>query len=317
MPPNTQRRCADHDEATMTEPLKAAVLRDRKIVAVGGTDRDKFLQGLTTNDIRRLAPDRALYTGFLTGQGKLLCDALAFQDEDRILIDVAATFVEDFVKRLNAFKLRAAVGIAETAPALAVAAVWGTGATARLELDSAEGAVGNSAVAEAQYAFVDPRIAALGARLAYSADFPIEAELARLGFAIVTPADYAAHRLALGIADTTEIGGEVCYPLEANFEMLHGVDFKKGCYIGQELTARMKLKGELRKRILPVSGSAPLPTAGTPVTADGTVLGPLIAASGAQGLALLRLDRLADAKDDSIRAQDVPLSIHWPNWLPR
>jgi folate-binding Fe-S cluster repair protein YgfZ len=117
-----------------------------------------------TNDIRRLAPDRALYTGFLTGQGKLLCDAFVMQDGDRILIDIATTFVEDFVKRLTAFRLREAVGIGETAPALAVAAVWGTGATARLELDSAEGAMGNSALAEAQYSFVDPRIAALGAR---------------------------------------------------------------------------------------------------------------------------------------------------------
>ncbi len=301
----------------MTESIKAVVLPDRKIVAISGTDRVKFLQGLMTNDIRRLAPDRALYTGFLTGQGKLLYDAIVMQDGDRILIDIATTFVEDFVKRLSAFKLREAVEIGETAPALAVAAVWGTGATARLELDSAEGAVGDGPLAEVQRAFVDPRIAALGARLVYSADFPIEAKLARIGFASVTPADYAEHRLALGIGDTAEIGGEVCYPLEVNFEMLHGVDFKKGCYVGQELTARMKLKSELRKRILPVSGSAPLPSAGTPVTADGTALGPLIAASGTRGLALLRLDRLACAKEDAVRAQDVQLSIHWPSWLPR
>jgi tRNA-modifying protein YgfZ len=301
----------------MTESLKAVVLPDRKILAVSGTDRAKFLQGLMTNDIRRLAPDRVLYAGFLTGQGKLVCDAFVFQGEDRILIDVAGAHVEDIVKRLIAFKLRAAVEISQTALPLAVAAVWGTGATARVGLDSAEGVAGNGTLAEAQYAFVDPRIAALGARLVYSADFPVEAKLARLGFASVTPADYAVHRLALGIADTAEIGGEVCYPLEANFEMLHGVDFKKGCYVGQEVTARMKLKAELRKRILPVGGSAPLPGAGTQVTADGAALGPLIAASGTRGLALLRLDRLADAKEDSIRAQDVQLTILWPKWLPR
>jgi folate-binding protein YgfZ len=222
----------------MTETLKAVVLPDRRIVAVSGPDRAKFLQGLMTSDIRRLAPDRALYAGFLTGQGKMICDAFVLLDRDRILIDIAAALVEDFVKRLIAFKLRAAVEIRETAPALAVAAMGGTGATARLELDSTEGVVGNSAVAGAQYAFVDPRIAALGARLIYSADLAIEANLARIGFAITTPADYAGHRLALGIADTAEISGEVCYPLEANFEMLHGVDFKKGCYVGQELTAR-------------------------------------------------------------------------------
>ena len=110
----------------MTESLKAAVLLDRTIVAVSGPDRVKFLQGLMTNDIRRLAPDKALYAGFLTGQGKLICDAFVLMDGDRILIDIA--LVEDFVKRLTAFKLRATVEIGETAPALAVTAVWGPGA---------------------------------------------------------------------------------------------------------------------------------------------------------------------------------------------
>jgi len=301
----------------MSETLKAVALPDRTIVAVSGADRARFLQGLMTNDIRRLAPDRALYAGFLTGQGKLKCDAFLLQDGDRILIDIAAALAGDFVKRLTGFKLRAAVEIAETAPALAVAAVWGTGAAARLELGAAEGAVGNGAAAGAQYAFVDPRIAALGARLVHSADLAIEAEFVRLGFTIAKPADYAGHRLALGIADTAEIGNEACYALEANFEMLHGVDFKKGCYVGQELTARMKLRDQLRKRILPVSGPTPLPAAGTPVTAVGTELGRLIAASGTTGLALLRLDRLADAGQNSIRAQEVPLMVHWPDWLPR
>jgi folate-binding protein YgfZ len=301
----------------MTESLKATVLPDRRVVAIGGPDRVKFLQGLLTNDIRRLAPDRALYAGFLTGQGKLLYDAFLIQDEDRVLINIAASLVEDFVKRLSTFKLRAAVEIGGAVPALAVAAAWGPAAAARLGLESVEGVVGNRALAEPYYAFVDPRLATLGVRLVYPADYPIEAELGRLGFAPAADADYAVHRLALGIADTAEIGDEICYPLEANFEMLHGVDFKKGCYVGQEPTARMKLKGELRKRILPVSGATTLPGAGTQVTADGTKLGPLIATSGAQGLALLRLDHLADAKVDAIRAQDVQLSIRWPSWLPR
>jgi folate-binding protein YgfZ len=301
----------------MTDSMKAAVLLDRSVVVIGGPDRVKFLQGMMTNDIRRLAPDRALYAGVLTGQGKLLYDVFLIQDGDRVLIDIATNLVEDFVKRLTAFKLRAAVEIGETAPAFAVAAVWGAAAAARLELDSVEGVAGNSALAEPHYAFVDPRIAALGARLVCPADYPIEAKLGRLGFARATAADYDRHRLALGIADTAEIGGEICYPLEANFETLHGVDFKKGCYVGQELTARMKLKGELRKRILPVIGATALPGAGTQVAAGETKLGPLIATSGAQGLALLRLDHLAEAKEGTIRAQDVQLSIRWPSWLPR
>lgn len=156
----------------MTES-KAVILRDRKIVTVSGTDRVKFLQGLMTNDIRRLAPDRTLYAGFLTGQGKLLCDAFVMQDGGRILIDIAGAHVGDFIRRLNAFKLREAVEIGETAPTLAVAAVWGTGAAARLELDSAEGATGNSALADAHLAFVDPRIAALGRGWFMRRTFPL------------------------------------------------------------------------------------------------------------------------------------------------
>ena len=300
----------------MTQSLQAAVLPDRSLVAVSGPDRIKFLQGLTTNDVRRLAPDRALYAGFLTGQGKLLYDVFLIDDGDRVLIDIAGAQVEHFVKRLTAFKLRTAVEIGKTVPALAVAALWGTAAAARLTLEATEGAVGHRAFAGPHHALVDPRIAALGVRLVYPADAAIEAEFDRLGFASATASDYAVHRLALGIADTPEIAGETCYALEANFEPLHGVDFRKGCYIGQELTARMKLKVGLRKRILPVSGATALPAAGTLVTSDGMKLGPLIATSGAHGLALLRLDYLADAKTDAIRADDVGLSVHWPSWLP-
>jgi folate-binding protein YgfZ len=301
----------------VTASLKAVILPDRNIVVLRGTDRVKFLQGLVTNDIRRLAPNRPLYTGFLTGQGKLQYDCFVMAEDDRILIDIAAGHVENLFKRLTTLKLRALVEFGATTPPLAVAAVWGEGAAARLGLDAEEGAAGKAVPVGARHGFVDPRIAALGVRLVYPADHPMEAELDRHGFAVATASEYAAHRLALGVADTDEIAGEICYPLEANFEMLHGVDFRKGCYVGQELTARMKLKGGLRKRVLPVTGTAPLPGVGTPVTAGGAELGRLIAASGTLGLALLRVDRLADAADGAIHAQGVPLRVHWPNWLPR
>ncbi len=296
----------------MTESLKFVVLRDRCVVAVSGTDRDKFLQGMITNDIRRLAPNRAIYAGFLTGPGKLLVDAHLVQDEDRILIDIAEILVEEFVKRLTNFRLRAKVEIGATD--LAVAGAWGAQAFARLGLDAMEGAARHNALGESDFAYVDPRMMALGARLIHPVGSSFEAKLARLGFSRGDAADYAERRLPLGIADTGEIVGE--YPLEANFEMLHGVDFKKGCYIGQEVTARMKLKGELRKRILPVRGSATLPAVGAPVMVDQTELGTLIAASGEWGLALLRLDRLGSAHDEAIHVQDIKLDIHWPNWLP-
>jgi len=301
----------------MTESLQAALLPDRSVVTIGGADRIKYLQGLSTNDIRRLAPDRALYAGFLTGQGKLLYDVFLIDDGDRVLVDIATALVDDFVKRMTTFKLRSAVEIGMPAPAFAVAALWGTDAVARLKLGGTEGAVGSDAFAAPCYVLVDPRLAALGARLVYPAADDIATEFDRLGFTRAAPSDYAARRLALGVADSAEISGETCYALEANFEQLHGVDFRKGCYVGQELTARMKLKLGLRKRILPVSAATALPAIGTLVTADGTKLGPLIASSGAHGLALLRVDHLAAAKPDAIRADDVPLSVHWPDWLPQ
>jgi folate-binding protein YgfZ len=301
----------------MTGSLKAAFLPDRSVVAITGPDRVKFLQGLVTNDVRRLARGHVLYAGFLTGQGKLLCDLFLIEDEDRILIEIATTQVADFFKRLAAFKLRAAVEFAEVAPSLAVAVVWGADAATRLGFDPKVEAAGKGVLTNALCAFVDPRIAALGVRLIYPASVPVDTEFARHGFSDATPADYAAHRLELGIADATEIGGEICYPLEANFEVLHGVDFKKGCYVGQELTARMKLKGQLRKRILPVTSTAPLPPPGTAVTADGREIGPLIASCGTQGLALLRLDHLEGAQEGAFRAQEAPLQVHWPSWLPR
>ena len=293
----------------MTGSAWAALLPDRSVVSVGGPDRASFLQGLVTNDIGQLAADRALYAGLLTPQGKLLHDFFLIEDGTQILIDVAAAEAAGLVKRLTLYKLRAAVTIAETP--FKVAALWGESAVARLRLDPPEGAA--APVAEAHYAFVDPRLAALGVRLVFSGVAP----LAALGFQGADAGDYAAHRLGVGIADSAEIAGEICYPLEANFETLHGVDFKKGCYVGQEITARMKHKGGLRKRVLPVTGVSALPAPGAAVTAGETELGTLIAAAGANGLALLRLDRLNEADPAAIRAAGTPLSVRWPNWLPR
>jgi folate-binding protein YgfZ len=301
----------------MTEPPNAAVLQDRTVLAFEGADRVKFLQALLTNDVQKLTPDAALYGGFLTGQGKLLSDVFLVEDGERILADVATSRVEELFACFARFKLRSQVTWASAAPALAVAVAWGAGAPARLGLDEAAGAVGEGVVAGAHRGFVDPRIAALGVRLIHPAGFPMAARLVELGFTPGTPEAYAAHRLAMGVADTEDLGRASTYPLEANFEPPQGVDFKKGCYVGQEVTARMHLKDTLRRRVLPVTGAGPLPQAGAQVTADGVELGPLIACSGAVGLAMVRLDRLATAAEGQIRAGEAAVIVQWPVWLPR
>ncbi len=139
---------------------------------MSGTDRIKFLQALATNDLRQLAPERVLYAGFLTGQGKLICNFFVMQDGDRLLIDIATAQVDDMIKRLTVFKLRAQVELSKAAPPLVVAAVWGDDVATRLGLDSTESTAAKDA--DVYYAFVDPRLAALGARLIYPADFSIE-----------------------------------------------------------------------------------------------------------------------------------------------
>lgn len=296
----------------MTGPF-AALLPARAIVMLSGPDRVSFLHGLITNDVHRLAPDRALYAGLLTPQGKLLWDFFLADEGERILIDIAAEKAADLVKRLKLYKLRAAVEISDPMPALAVAALWGRGAAAKLALPEAEGAAGAGALG---LAFVDPRLAALGLRRIGTGDaFAFQQAFRERGFTIEDPRAYDLHRLALGIADTAEIGGEACYPLEANFEALHGVDFHKGCYVGQELTARMKHRGGLRKRVLPVRAGEPLPQAGSPIVSGDLEIGTLIASFGLQGLALLRLDRLAD--HPALTAQSMPIAVSWPAWLPR
>jgi folate-binding protein YgfZ len=298
----------------MVDPLKTAVLEVRAVVALTGKDRVKFLQGLVTNDVRRLAPGRPLYAGVLSGHGKLAADIILIEDGERILVDIAGDLVEDVLRRWTRFKLNAEVTFGRAESALAVAVAWGEGAAQRLGLG---GGGQRSPAIQAGHAFVDPRIPQLGVRLVYDADAPLEAELDRLGFSPAAPSDYVRRRLALGVAETTDLGQETCYPLEANFADLKGVDFKKGCYVGQELTARMNLKGELRRRLLPVTSATPLPEPGAPVTAHGLEVGPLLAVRGALGLAMLRLDRLAAAGEGVLRAGDAPVAVQWPSWIPK
>jgi folate-binding protein YgfZ len=264
-----------------------------------------------TNDVRRLTPEKPLYAGVLNGHGKLVCDLFLIEDGDRILIDVAASCADDLMRRFARFKLSAQVEFGPAEPVLAVAVIWGDG------LAESEAGIGIQPH-PGWHVFADPRLAALGLRLIHPADVAIEAELQAHGAVATGSAAYASRRLALGVAEAAEVGQETFFALETNLEDLHGVDFKKGCYVGQELTARMHLKNTLRQRLLPVSSPQVLPPPGAPVTsADGVELGSLVHTSGPRGLAMLRLDRLSAAREDELLAGQTPLSVQWPAWLAR
>ncbi|WP_444460732.1 CAF17-like 4Fe-4S cluster assembly/insertion protein YgfZ [Rhodobacter capsulatus] len=226
----------------------------RKIFDITGQDREHFLQGLVSNDLRRLA-EGPLYAALLTPQGKYLADFFLIARGEAILLDIEAAIAEATVARLNMYRLRADVAIAPSA----LSVFCGTG-------PAPEGAL------------ADPRHPELGWRLYGDRDGDDGSDWDALRVAHLIP--------ATGIELTPET-----YILEAGFERLHGVDFRKGCYVGQEVTARMKHKTELRKGLvqLAISGAAPV---GTPIGAGGKTVGTLYTQSGGKALAQLRLDAL-------------------------
>jgi folate-binding protein YgfZ len=245
----------------------------RCVLRVDGEEARDWLQSLITNDISRLSPEHAVYAALLSPQGKYLFDFICHDDgQGGVLLDVAANRAEDLLKRLGLYRIRRKVRVTHE-DALGVALIWGGEA-------APEGAV------------ADPRSAALGWRLI--AEDPVAALAERH----VTPAarqEYEALRVAAGVPETgVELVPDDTYILEAGFERLNGVDFRKGCYVGQEVTARMHHKTELRKGLVRVRVEGTAPPPGTEIRAeDGRAAGTLFSVSDGQGLAHLRYDRAA------------------------
>jgi folate-binding protein YgfZ len=285
------------------------LLEDRGVLAVSGPDRRSFLQGLVSNDIDKLGPARASYAALLTAQGRYLHDFMMAEAEDAIWLDAEASRLADLRRRLAVYRLRAKVGLDERAD-LAVAAVFGGDAPARLCLAAEPGAARRFADG---IAFVDPRLAALGAR----AILPRTAARAALLAAGLREAEFAAYdrlRLGLGVPDgSRDLVPERSLLLEAGFDELNGIDWQKGCYIGQELTARTMYRGLVRRRLVPVTIEGPTPPPGTAVTLDGREVGEMRSGGTGIGLALLRNDALQAA--GPLAAGDTVLVPRLPDWL--
>jgi transferase CAF17, mitochondrial len=297
-------------------PAKPAyiLLADRAVLEVAGADRRSFLQGLISNDIEKVTPHRAIHSALLTAQGKYLHDFFVAELGDAFYLDGEAARLADLKRRLGLYKLRAKVTIGEAGERFAVGAAVGAGALESLGLENERGEAEPFA---GGVAYVDPRLAALGARVLLPRAAGVE-PLAAKGFVAADGAAYDRLRLSLGVPDgSRDLEVEKAILLEAGFDELAGVDWQKGCYVGQELTARMKHRGGLRKRVLPVQGTMALPAPGRPIEAGGQEIGRLIAAQGIQGLALIRLDRLDESQNMPLVADGVGISVSWPSWMPR
>jgi hypothetical protein len=288
--------------------LSYAVLEDRAVLEVGGEDRVAFLQGLVSNDVAKAAPDRALHAALLTAQGRYLHDFFLFAHGPLLLLDAEAARREDLRRRLALYRLRSKVTLtAEDAWLVAVA--WGDGAAAALGLgDDA----GTARAVEGGIAAVDPRLAALGARLVLPRE-SAAATLEALGFARAGREAYDRLRLGLGVPDgSRDLEVEKALLVESGFDELNGIDWQKGCYIGQELTARMKYRALVKKRLVPVSVEGPLPAPGTPVTHAGEEAGELRSGADGMALALLRLDAMEKAP---LSAGEARVTPRRPPWL--
>jgi folate-binding protein YgfZ len=273
------------------------------VVKVAGDEAGKFLNGLVTIDTASVAPGRARYAALLTPQGKIIADfivaAAPSEDGGGFFLDVPRALASLLVQRLNFYRLRAKVIVEDLSDALGVLAAWG---------GNAQTSVGLS--------YADPRLPELGLRCMRPPHLAGEA-IAEFSAQRVDAAEYEAHRIALGVPrGEVDFGYGDAFPHEADMDQLHGVDFDKGCFVGQEVVSRMAHRGSARTRVVPVSFVGTAPAAGTPVTAGDKSVGTLGSAANGQGLAMLRLDRAAEALAAGmpLAAAGIELRLVKPPW---
>jgi folate-binding protein YgfZ len=263
--------------------MTRCLLPDRGVIALSGDDAETFLNRLVTNSVLDMPAGSARFAGLLSPQGKLLFDFFVVKQATGFLIDCRRDQAAELTKKLTMFRLRAKVAITDRSAELAVAAVW------------------DSVLMEAPgQAFRDPRHNGLGYRIIAPLD-------ALRTFDEVGGLDaYEAHRIACGVpkGGVDFVYGDT-FVHDANMDLLHGVDFDKGCYVGQEVVSRVHHRSSARKRVVRVTFYGDPPAVGTPVQAAGTALGDLTSLAGREGLATVRIDRLADAE-----AAATPITVN-------
>lgn len=261
----------------MTGP-SFSLLPHRSVIAVSGPDGVEFLQGLISNDTTKVAPGRAVWAALLTPQGRFLNDMFVAADAaDTLLLETERDRAPALARKLSLYKLRSKVTVEDRSAALEVAVVFG-------------GSAENALTADGVVSFVDPRLPALGVRVIAPTGSAAD-RLSAHGFAEAPLADYESLRLSLGVPDgSRDLQIEKALLLENGFDELNGVDWKKGCYMGQELTARTKYRALIRKRLFPVKVEGTLPEPGASIHLDDQEVGEMRSGNGDRALALLRVD---------------------------
>jgi folate-binding protein YgfZ len=278
-----------------------SLVSHRAVIAVGGPDRVDFLQGLISNDTTKVAPGRAIWAALLTPQGRFLNDMfVADGGGDTLLLETERERTPALAKKLGLHKLRSRVTVEDRSAAMEVAVIFGPDAEKVPPIDGAT-------------AFVDPRLPELGVRVLAPAG-QTAALLAQRGCTDAPLAAYDALRLELGVPDgSRDLIVDKALLLENGFDELNGVDWQKGCYMGQELTARTKYRALIRKRLFPVDVEGALPAPGTTILLDGREVGELRSGSGQRALAMLRTE--VAGGDAKLFAGDVRIVPKIPAWM--
>jgi folate-binding protein YgfZ len=292
--------------------MKAALLPDRGVVKVAGDGARNFLHGLVTADVLKLTPGAARFCALLTPQGKIIADFIVAQarpvqsggSDGDFFLDIPRALGATLVDRLNIYRLRAKVLVEDLSDTLGVVAAWDGQDTTQAR------------ATKCGLSYADPRLPALGTRTIIPPHRAAEAA-AELGAKLGDASDYEAHRIALGVPrGGVDFGYGDAFPHETDMDQLGGVDFAKGCYVGQEVVSRIEHRGTARTRAVPVRYEGTAPQAGATVTAGATQVGTMGSAAGGRGVALVRLDRIADAmsRGEGLNAGGVPIRLVKPDW---
>lgn len=257
--------------------MYVTTLPHRGVLEIKGEDKAAFLQGLVTNDINLVTPHQAIYATLLTPQGRFLYDFFIIESENAYLLDAEASRLGDLLKKLSLYKLRSKITL-NLRPDLQVYAFWGEDVAIQLDLREELGNL-------RECFFMDPRLLELGARF-------IGVDLSE-PFQAATPHDYDGHRLKFGIPEGgKDLIPEKSIPLESGLDELNAISWTKGCYMGQELTARTKYRGLVRKRLFPVTIEGDPPQEGTEILQNENSVGEMRSHNTHWGMALLRLEAL-------------------------
>ena len=283
--------------------MKAALLQDRGVVKVAGADARHFLHGLISTDVLSLTPGTARFGALLSPQGKIIADFMIVEapaeNGSGFFLDLPRAQAPVLVAKFNLYKLRSRVIAEDLSDVLGIVAAWdGSGTTS------------------SGLAYADPRLPALGLRVMVAPHRAAEVAAA-LGAALRDAGDYEAHRIALGVPQGgRDFGYGDTFPHEADMDQLGGVDFAKGCYVGQEVVSRMEHRGIARTRAVPVRYAGAAPQAGASITAGERQIGTMGSAAKGRGLALIRLDRAADAlsRGEPLFAGGTAINLVKPGW---